>query len=281
MSDIASCAPDGWCIFLRAALRQSAAGSPESYASLAKDVGLLVKILRNPAEQPDELKFRKIKLSNATIGRVLSHPGARDVLAACGFVETSEGECLELIEVDRALLLRTSQEVEAVQYELQELDWLYVNRAATASPIPGRPSEPWSADGAPAAMAHTCVTTLLKLGTEAAAKGPWLARLSHMLFAPEMVECRRLVRERASVLIMALRAIVLELIRMLEMGALSTALQCLAFLWPAGAHDTLAARLEFCSSCLAAALSPADAFDESPPLELKLRLVRGEIVPRL
>ena len=108
-----------------------------------------------------------------------------------------------------------------------------------------------------------------------------MARLSHMLFAPEMVECRRLVRERASVLIMALRAIVLELIRMLEMGALSTALQCLAFLWPAGAHDTLAARLEFCSSCLAAALSPADAFDESPPLELKLRLVRGEIVPRL
>ena len=160
MSDIASCATDGWCIFLRAALRQSAAGSPESHASLAKDVGLLVKILRNPAEQPDELKFRKIKLSNATIGRVLSHPGARDVLAACGFVEASEGECLELIEAERALLLRTSQEVEAVQYELQELDWLYVNRAATASPIPGRPSEPWSADGAPAAMAHTCVTTL-------------------------------------------------------------------------------------------------------------------------
>ena len=108
-----------------------------------------------------------------------------------------------------------------------------------------------------------------------------MARLSHMLFAPEMVECRRLVRERASVLIMALRAIVLELIRMLEMGALSTTLRCLAFLWPAGDHTTLAARLEFCSSCLAAALSPADAFDESPPLELKLRLVRGEIVPRL
>ncbi len=65
------------------------------------------------------------------------------------------------------------------------------------------------------------------------------------------VECRRLVRERASVLIMALRAIVLELIPMLEMGALSTALRCLAFLWPAGDHTTLAARLEFCSSCLA------------------------------
>ena len=272
-------------MFLRAALRQSAAGSPESYASLAKDVGLLVKILRNPAEQPDELKFRKIKLSNATIGRVLSHPGTRDVLAACGFVETCLGEYLELIEADRALLLRTAQEVEAVQYELQELDWLYVNRAcmstATASPIPGRPSEPWSADGAPAAMAHTCATTLLKLGAEAAAKGPWVPRLSHLLFAPEMVECRRLVRERASVLVMALRAIVLELIRMHEMEALSTALRCLAFLWPAGDLATLAARLEFCSSCLAAALPPADAFDESPPLELKLRLVRAEIVSRL
>jgi hypothetical protein len=47
---------------LRNRLRAAAESSPETLAATIKDVGVLVKLIRNPADQPDEPKFRKVRL---------------------------------------------------------------------------------------------------------------------------------------------------------------------------------------------------------------------------
>ena len=61
-----------------------------SLAALEKDVGVLVKLISNPLNKPDEPKFRLIKGTNKTIARVLVVPGAQALLSAVGFVEQAE-----------------------------------------------------------------------------------------------------------------------------------------------------------------------------------------------
>ena len=58
-----------------------------SLAALEKDAGVLLKLISNPLNKPDEAKFRQIKGSNKTIARVLAVPGAKAFLHAVGFVE--------------------------------------------------------------------------------------------------------------------------------------------------------------------------------------------------
>jgi len=193
------------------ALRQSLrAAAPESIPPLVKDVSVLVKLLRNPAEQPAEPKFRTIKLSNATIARVLGTPGVRDVLQACGFAGGgASSEALELHEApDTVTLLHAAEAVEAVQHMLQELYWLHATRAA----VPSLAAQPWSADGAAEAAVHACLGALHTPGA-AAAKAEWVERLSHVLCAPEMVACRAAVAGRLSVALAAVRGVALSLVR--------------------------------------------------------------------
>ena len=187
-----------------AALRQALrAAAPESIPPLVKDVSVLVKLLRNPAEQPAETKFRVIKLSNATIARVLGTPGVRDVLQACGFVGDASSETLELREpLDSVTLLAAAEAVQAVQHMLQELYWLHVTRAA----VPSLAAQPWSADGAAEAVVHACLGALHAPGP-APAKAEWVERLGHVLLAPEMVTCRAAVAGRLSVALAAVRSV--------------------------------------------------------------------------
>ena len=246
-----------------AALRQALrAAAPESIPPLVKDVSVLVKLLRNPAEQPAEKKFRVIKLSNATIARVLGTPGVRDVLQACGFVGDASSETLELREpLDSAALLAAAEAVQAVQLLLQELYWLHATRAA----VPSLAAQPWSADGAAEAVVHACLGALHAPGP-APAKAEWVERLGHVLFAPEMESCRAAVAGRLSVALAAVRSVALSLVRTptltptltltpsltpelkqvmegsQDLRSLVLANRCLAQLWPAGDPHTLQAR---------------------------------------
>ena len=246
-----------------AALRQALrAAAPESIPPLVKDVSVLVKLLRNPAEQPAETKFRVIKLSNATIARVLGTPGVRDVLQACGFVGDASSETLELREpLDSVTLLAAAEAVQAVQHMLQELYWLHVTRAA----VPSLAAQPWSADGAAEAVMHACLGALHAPGP-AAAKAEWVERLGHVLLAPEMVTCRAAVAGRLSVALAAVRSVALSLVRTptltptltltpsltpelkqvmegsQDLRSLVLANRCLAQLWPPGDPHTLQAR---------------------------------------
>ena len=233
-----------------AALRQSLrAAAPDSIPPLVKDVSVLVKLLRNPGEQPTEPKFRTIKLTNATIARVLATPGVRDVLQACGFAGGASSETLELHEAPGtvALLLGAAEAVEAVQHMLQELYWLHATRAA----VPSLAAQPWSADGAAEAVVHACLGALHAPGA-AAAKAEWVERLSHVLCAPEMVTCRAAVAGRVSVALAAVRSVALSLVRegAQDLRSLILANRCLAKLWPPGEAQTLQARLAFCTATL-------------------------------
>ena len=60
---------------IKQSLREAATAQPEALPHLAKDTAVLVKLLRNPADHPEEAKFRKIKLANAAIARVLGNIG--------------------------------------------------------------------------------------------------------------------------------------------------------------------------------------------------------------
>ena len=62
------------CEELRTTLRSITL--PSGFAAASKDVGVLQKLLRNPADQPEEPRFRKLKLTNATVARVLATGGA-------------------------------------------------------------------------------------------------------------------------------------------------------------------------------------------------------------
>ena len=110
---------------LRRSLRSAATNAPKNLPALLKDVGVLIKLLRNPAEKPEEAKFRTLKLTNAAIARVIANAGVREVLQACGFAGDSRDEQqLELGDVSApavALLLRAVDGVEAVHRMLQEL----------------------------------------------------------------------------------------------------------------------------------------------------------------
>ncbi len=197
------------------ALRQSVLGAageaPETLAALVKDVGVLVKLLRNPAEQPDEAKFRKIKLSNAAIARVLANAGVSEVLHACGFVGGEEE--LALHKVDASRLLRGVAAVEAVHLALQELHWLHAIRASE----PTLCAQPWAVDvercssSAAQAIANACLAALHTPGPELPerfserSKAAWVQRLCHILCAAEMRESRQVVLSRGSVAVAALR----------------------------------------------------------------------------
>merc|ERR1712023_514313 len=53
--------------------------------------GVLIKLLGNPAENPQEEKFRSVKKSNAAIkAKVLDIPGGSAVLLAAGFQEQED-----------------------------------------------------------------------------------------------------------------------------------------------------------------------------------------------
>ena len=73
-----------------------AAADPARLVPMAKDLGVLLKLLHNPVESPDEPKFRKVKLANKRIAAVLGNPGAREVLLAAGFAPDAEGAFLVL-----------------------------------------------------------------------------------------------------------------------------------------------------------------------------------------
>eukprot|EP00966_Prymnesium_polylepis_P096501 2236037-Prymnesium_polylepis.1 len=175
---------------LRESLRAAAGASGATATALAKDVGILVKLLRNPAEQPAEAKFRKIRTTNPTIARVLTHSGARDLLRACGFVGGAD-EFLELGDDDAesAVLSSAAAQLEAVQHMLQELSWLFQLRSA----VPSLAAVPWSAEGAAKLLVQSCLKELHAPSTTADVKAQWVQRLYHSLSAPEMHECRQVM----------------------------------------------------------------------------------------
>ena len=258
---------------VRQVARAAAAARPDDLAALAKDVGVLAKLLRNPAENPEEPKFRKVKLSNATVARVLAHTGVRDVIIACGFSEDGTGECLELSDLSEpavGLLLRAVASVEEVQLMLQELSWLHAARKE----VPKLDGKPWNVDTAAREVVQACLGSLHApwRRTDVTHKIVFVQQLHLILSTPGMRECRAAVEALKSVAVPALRRVALELIHLgaLDVSALVQANRCLALLWPAGDASTLAGRLEFCSACLEAALPPDDE-----PMELRLRLTHG------
>jgi hypothetical protein len=251
---------------LRRSLRVAAASHPDRLAALAKDAGVLAKLLRNPAEHPGDPKFRKVKLANATVARVLSNAGVREVLVACGFAGDAAAEHLELHDVPEAALLKAVEAVEAVQHMLLELQWLYDARQGTGA------AGHWAPDEEAKTLVQACLRCLHSDVTD---KVPWVRRLHHILYAVQMRECREAVMERTSVAVTALRRVALELLHAgaFDVPALVLTNQCLAWLWPPAEPSTLQARIDFCLSCLEAVL-PAD----DGPLELRLRLTRGNLL---
>lgn len=261
---------------VRQVARAAAAARPDDLAALAKDVGVLAKLLRNPAENPEEPKFRKVKLSNATVARVLAHTGVRDVIIACGFSEDGTGECLELSDLSEpavCLLLRAVASVEEVQLMLQELSWVHAARKE----VPKLDGQPWNVDTAAREVVQACLGSLHApwRGTDVTHKIVFVQQLHLIMSTPGMRECRAAVEALKSVAVPALRRVALELIHLgsLDVSALVQANRCLALLWPAGDASTLAGRLEFCSACLEAALPPDDE-----PMELRLRLTHGNLL---
>lgn len=219
-----------------------------------------MKLLRNPAEKPDEAKFRKIKLANKTIGRVLANPGVRDVLEACGFASEESEECLQLAEAPAGptaeLLVRAADLVRSVQQMLQELHWLHAMHQAA----PELSSKPWAADEA----ARLCVRACLSLikapvdeGHGSSGKAPWVERLHYILSVPEMQECQAAVEEKKAVAVPTVREMVLSLIRegAHDLHTLVLANKCFALLWPPGEKRTLEGRLDFCYACLVSAIT--------------------------
>ena len=155
---------------------------------------MLLKLLRNPLESPEEAKFRKIKLTNKTIARVLANTGVRDVLEACGFAGTEGSEFLELpVGVGDSLLDSAVEGVGGAQGMLQELHWLHAARAA----VPELGATPWQAEGAAKMLVQTCLNTLHAAPSAASGggfggggggmTGVWVERLFHILSAPEVM----------------------------------------------------------------------------------------------
>ena len=253
---------------LRQHVRAAAIAAPEKLPALAKDVAVVVKLLRNPAEKPEESKFRKIKLANAAIARVLANAGVREVLQACGFMPDAGSEHLELgTSATASLLLHGAERVEAVQHMLQEHAWLHGEASSLALS--------WDVEHVAEKVLQHLIRSLRQAPTPDSSKGPWLGRLHHILSAPEMHGCRSLVRRNVSFAVDTVRMVALELIREggRELQTLVLANKCLASLWPPGDAATLEGRLEFCSACLGAALPEDDEL-----MELKLRLDKEHLL---
>ena len=51
---------------------------------------VLLKVLENINNYPEETKFRYLKLSNATIVQMLALEGAYELLTSCGFKDSGE-----------------------------------------------------------------------------------------------------------------------------------------------------------------------------------------------
>lgn len=245
------------CEELGVSLRQAV---PSNYAALAKDLGVLIKLLRNPAEKPKDAKFRKVKLTNKTIARVLANQGVREVLEACGFASGGSAEHLELAEEPSGptaeILLRAADDVRVAQQMLQELHWLHTTHEA----VPELSAKPWVADQAAKLCVRTCLGAL-KVPDEdlgGPAKTPWVERLHHILSSPEMRESRAAVEEKKAVAVPAVREVVLSLIREggHDLHTLVLANKCFALLWPPGEKRTLDGRLDFCYACLVTARTP-------------------------
>jgi len=263
------------CEELRTTLRSITL--PSGFAAASKDVGVLQKLLRNPADQPEEPRFRKLKLTNATVARVLATTGVRKVLEACGFFADAEHLELRMEATDTAAVARLSSAAEAVkaaQRMLQELHWI----ATVRNEVPSLAARPWAADGAAHALVQACLAAVSAPASDPlalAAKIPWVQRLNRLMFSAELQECRSSLSPLASVAIVALQTTSLELIRVgaRDVRSLVEVSQCLAQLWPPGEARTLDARLDFAFACMEAALPPA-----GEPLELRLRLVRRELL---
>ena len=260
---------------LRQTLHSAAGAAPDELPALVKDVTVLLKLIRNPSEAPDEPKFRRIKLSNATVGRVVAHAGAREVLSSCGFMELGEFmELSELSEATGAQLLLVARAVESdCLHMLQELRWLYTERTA----IPSLASQPWSADGCARAFVQTCLHALHVPSTAEESKAEWVQRLHFILSEPGMRASRDALMQLGSVAVPAVRRVVLELLHAgaHDVRTLVLANKSLAQLWPPGEPSTLSARLDFCFACLEAGL-PADHLGDA--MEFRLRLVRNHLL---
>ena len=256
---------------LRQSSRSVASTAPERLAALAKDMGVLVKLLRNPAESPEEPKFRKIKLANATVARVLNNEGVRDVLQACGFVGGEEH--LELGDVSSTtivgLLLHAAKGVEAVQQMLQELHWLHTVR----NTLPSLSALPWEIDGAAKLVVQTCLRSLHIPTTDT--KAPWVQRIHYILSSPEMHECRMRLTQNIGFAVPTLRSVALALIKAggHDLQTLVLTNRCVALIDPPGDKATLEGRLDFCFACLAAALPEHDEL-----MELRLKLEKKDLL---
>jgi len=82
--------------------------------------GVLVKVLGNICQSPDEAKFRRLRTSNAKINTLLQTSGVRALLVGCGFVE--EGD---------ALVLPETASTDAVAAGLSGLQALHASRLET------------------------------------------------------------------------------------------------------------------------------------------------------
>ena len=244
---------------------RGAGADPARLVPLAKDLGVLLKLLHNPVESPDEPKFRKVKLANKRIAAVLGNPGAREVLLAAGFVPDAEGAFLVLPPGDASgPLTRAVEGVTEAQRGLQELHWLHSLRAA----LPSLNSQPWAPEGAAKQFVQLCLNTLHAPATSLEDKVVWVGRLHHVLSEPAMRECRAVVEENGRFAAQTVREVVLAQIRNggHDVSGLVLANKCFALLQPPGDKRTLESRLDFCYACLEAAL-PED--DEQ--MELKAR----------
>ena len=65
----------------------------------------LLKFISNVGMNPNEMKFRNIRLTNAAVQqRVVAFTGAVELLEVCGFAKNPAGENLCMAEVDRMVL---------------------------------------------------------------------------------------------------------------------------------------------------------------------------------
>ena len=125
-----------------------------------------------------------------------------------------------------ALLLNSAEAVEAVQLMCQELHWLHAVRAE----VPSLASQRWDADDAARLLVQACLGALTAPGSAPQQKAQWVQRLHMILATAGLTECRAALASRASVAVLALRRVALELLQdgARDLTTLMCANRCLA-----------------------------------------------------
>jgi len=89
------------------------AAFPEGVSQRKATLRTLLKITQNALQDPNNPKFKSIRLSNKRFQRVVaSQKYAVDVLLACGWMKSADGLRLTLVRFDSALLWMCKSQLE-------------------------------------------------------------------------------------------------------------------------------------------------------------------------